>query len=69
MVISMNKYKRFKTFEVVIPYWICEDINAYYPFKNKLLKMLTKKYTEIHLITNDESKELYNTLIEIIQNK
>ena len=61
MVISKTKYKSFKTFEVVIPYWIVEDINKYYPFKKKCLEIFKKYYNEIHLVTKDESIELYNS--------
>ena len=61
MVISKTKYKSFKTFEVVIPYWIVEDINKYYPFKKKCLEIFKKYYNEIHLVTKDESIKLYNS--------
>ena len=61
MIIKKDKYKNFKTFEIVLPSWICYDILNYYPVKNKCLKLLKKYYNEIHLVTKDDSYELYNS--------
>ena len=60
MIIKKNEYKSFKTFEIVLPNWICDDILNYYPVKNKCLKLLRKRYNEIHLVTKNDSIELYN---------
>ena len=60
MIIQKDKYKDFKTFEIILPNWICQDILDYNPVKTKCLKILKQHYNVIEIITNDESNELYN---------
>ena len=60
MIINKTKYREFKTFEVVLPLWICDDILYYYPFKKDILKILKKRYNAAEVITEFKKTELFN---------
>ena len=54
------KYTKYKTFEIIIPNWIVEDILNYKPVKIKFLKIIKKTYNNLIIKTKSDTIDFYS---------